>query len=412
MSSLTSSSIDVRALREEFPVLHQQINGKPLIYFDNAATSQKPRVVIEALKQYYEQYNSNIHRGAHHLAAKATEAYEQSREAARRFLNASSIEEVLFVRGVTEAVNLVADCLSRAWLQAGDEVVISTMEHHSNIVPWQMACERTGAVLKVIPLNDLGDLDMAQAEALITPRTKVLSVVHISNALGTINPVKELVRKAKAVGALTFIDGAQGAVHLPVDVQGLDCDFYAFSGHKVYAPTGIGVLYGRRSVLEKLPPYHGGGEMIKEVTFEKTTYNDLPFKYEAGTPNIADAIALRYALEFVEQIGKEAMLRHEQALLTYATDLVSRIDGLQVIGQAKEKAGILSFVIEGVHHHDVGVLLDNMGIAIRTGHHCTQPLMRYLGLEGTSRASFAVYNTPEEVERFAEALQNAVNMLR
>ncbi|GIV39516.1 MAG: cysteine desulfurase [Thermonema sp.] len=412
MSSLTSSSIDVRALREEFPVLHQQINGKPLIYFDNAATSQKPRVVIEALKQYYEQYNSNIHRGAHYLAAKATEAYEQSREAARRFLNASSIEEVLFVRGVTEAVNLVADCLSRAWLQAGDEVVISTMEHHSNIVPWQMACERTGAVLKVIPLNDLGELDMAQAEALITPRTKVLSVVHISNALGTINPVKELVRKAKAVGALTFIDGAQGAVHLPVDVQGLDCDFYAFSGHKVYAPTGIGVLYGRRSVLEKLPPYHGGGEMIKEVTFEKTTYNDLPFKYEAGTPNIADAIALRYALEFVEQIGKEAMLRHEQALLTYATDLVSRIDGLQVIGQAKEKAGILSFVIEGVHHHDVGVLLDNMGIAIRTGHHCTQPLMRYLGLEGTSRASFAVYNTPEEVERFAEALQKAVNMLR
>lgn len=412
MSSLTSPSLDVHAIREEFPVLHQQINGKPLIYFDNAATSQKPRVVIEALKQYYEQYNSNIHRGAHHLAAKATEAYEQSREAARRFLNASSTDEVLFVRGVTEAVNLVADCLSRSLLQPGDEVVISTMEHHSNIVPWQMACKRTGAVLKVIPINEAGELDLSQVDAILSPRTKVLSVVHISNALGTINSVKELIRKAKALGALTFVDGAQGAVHLPIDVQALDCDFYAFSGHKVYAPTGIGVLYGKRAVLEQLPPYHGGGEMIKEVTFEKTTYNDLPFKYEAGTPNIADAIALRYALEFVEQIGKEAMLRHEQALLTYATELVSRIEGLRVIGQAREKAGILSFVIEGVHHHDIGVLLDNMGIAIRTGHHCTQPLMRYLGLEGTSRASFAVYNTPEEVERFAEALKKAVNMLR
>ncbi|NIK74058.1 cysteine desulfurase/selenocysteine lyase [Thermonema lapsum] len=412
MSSLTNSTLDVHAIRQEFPVLHQHINGKPLVYFDNAATSQKPRVVIEALKQYYEQYNANIHRGAHHLAVRATEAYEQSREAARRFLNASSTDEILFVRGVTEAVNLVADCLSRSLLQEGDEVLISAMEHHSNIVPWQMACERTGATLKVIPVKENGELDTAQADALLSARTKVLSVVHISNALGSINPVKELIRKAKARGALTFIDGAQGAVHLPIDVQDLDCDFYAFSGHKVYAPTGIGVLYGRRSVLEKLPPYHGGGEMIKEVTFEKTTYNELPFKYEAGTPNIADAIALRYAIEFVEQIGKEAMLHHEQALLHYATDLVSRIDGLQVIGQAKEKAGILSFVIEGVHHHDIGVLLDNMGVAIRTGHHCTQPLMRCLGLEGTSRASFAVYNTPEEVERFAEALKKAANMLR
>lgn len=406
------SSIDIEAIRGEFPILAQKVNGKPLIYFDNAATSQKPKAVIEALRQYYMGYNANIHRGAHQLAVRATEAYEQSRETARRFLNAGQAEEILFVRGVTEAINLVASCLSHSLLQPDDEVLISCMEHHSNIVPWQMACQRSGAKLRVIPINDNGELVLESLDELINERTKVVSIVHISNALGTINPVKEIVQRAQKVGAITLIDGAQGAVHLPIDVQELGCDFYTFSGHKIYAPTGIGVLYGKKAMLEKMPPYHGGGEMIREVSFEKTTYNDLPFKYEAGTPNIADAIALHHAIAFIEQIGKSNISQHEQALLQYATELISRIDGVHIVGQARQKASILSFVVDGIHHHDIGVLLDNMGIAIRTGHHCTQPLMKRLGIEGTSRASFAVYNTIQEVEHFAEALKKAIQMLR
>lgn len=410
MNPLTT--LDITQIRKDFPILHQNINGKPLVYLDNAATSQKPKVVIEALEQYYSGYNANIHRGAHYLAHKATGFYEETREAIRAFLNAAGTEEIIFTKGVTEGINLVASSFGRAFIQAGDEIIISTMEHHSNIVPWQMLCEERGAVLKVIPITDQGELVLEAYEQMLSERTKLVSIVHISNALGTINPVKEIIAMAHKVGAKVLVDGAQGAVHLEIDVQDLDCDFYVFSGHKVYAPTGIGALYGKKALLEAMPPYHGGGEMIKVVSFEKTTYNDLPFKFEAGTPNIADVIAFKEALRYVQNIGKAHIAAHEEALLHYTTEKLQELPGLKIIGQAVQKASVISFVFEDIHHHDVGVLLDNQGIAVRTGHHCTQPLMQRLGLPGTSRASFAVYNTFEEADALVAGLQKVVKMMR
>jgi cysteine desulfurase/selenocysteine lyase len=408
----STAILDIQAIRKQFPILHQQINGKPLVYLDNAATSQKPQSVINALTAYYEGYNANIHRGAHYLAAKATDIYEQTRHKIAQFLNAPSSDEIIFTRGTTEGINLVAGTFGRKMIQKGDEIIISAMEHHSNIVPWQMLCEEKGAVLKVIPITENGELILEEYEKLLSEKTKLVSIVHISNALGTINPIKEMIQKAHKVGAKVLVDGAQGAVHLDIDVQDLDCDFYAFSGHKVYAPTGIGALYGKRTILEAIPPYHGGGEMIKEVTFEKTTYNDLPFKFEAGTPNIADVIAFGTALDFVADLGKNNIAAHEQQLLEYGTQKIQEIEGLRIIGTAKHKASVISFVFDDIHHSDVGTLLDNQGIAVRTGHHCTQPLMKRLGLSGTTRASFAVYNTFEEIDALVAGLQKVVKMMR
>lgn len=411
-STETNTSFDINKIRADFPLLTQVVNGKPLIYFDNAATSQKPKVVLDALNDYYRTTNANIHRGAHYLASKGTQEYEDAREAIRQFLNASSTEEVIFVRGVTEAVNLVASTYGRQHVQAGDEVIISTMEHHSNIVPWQLLCEEKGATLKVIPISDDGELIMEEYEKLLNEKTKLVSIVHASNALGTVNPVKEMITLAHKVGAKVLVDGAQASVHLDIDVQDLDADFYTFSGHKVYAPTGIGALYGKKEILEAMPPYHGGGEMIKEVTFEKTTYNSLPHKYEAGTPNIADGIAFKYALDYLAVIGKSTIARYEEELLQYATQQLSEIEGLRIIGTAKNKVSVISFIIDGVHHNDIGILLDTHGIAIRTGHHCTQPLMNRLGISGTSRVSFAMYNTKEEVDMLITSLNKALKMLR
>jgi cysteine desulfurase/selenocysteine lyase len=408
----STAILDIQAIRKQFPILHQQVNGKPLVYLDNAATSQKPQSVINALTAYYEGYNANIHRGAHYLAAKATDIYEQTRHKIAQFLNAPSSDEIIFTRGTTEGINLVAGTFGRKMIQKGDEIIISAMEHHSNIVPWQMLCEEKEAVLKVIPITENGELILEEYEKLLSEKTKLVSIVHISNALGTINPVKEIIQKAHKVGAKVLVDGAQGAVHLDIDVQDLDCDFYAFSGHKVYAPTGIGALYGKRTILEAIPPYHGGGEMIKEVTFEKTTYNDLPFKFEAGTPNIADVIAFGTALDFVADLGKNNIAAHEQQLLEYGTQKIQEIEGLRIIGTAKHKASVISFVFDDIHHSDVGTLLDNQGIAVRTGHHCTQPLMKRLGLSGTTRASFAVYNTFEEIDALVAGLQKVVKMMR
>lgn len=408
----STAILDIEAIREQFPILREKVHNKPLVYLDNAATSQKPRVVIEALKNYYESYNANIHRGAHYLAAKATEIYEQARQKVAEFLNAQSSEEIIFTRGTTEGINLVANTFGRKFIAEGDEILISTMEHHSNIVPWQMLCEEKRAILKVIPINEAGEIIFEEYEKLLSPNTKLVSVVHISNALGTINPIQKMIKKAHEVGAKFLVDGAQGAVHAEIDVQALDCDFYAFSGHKVYAPTGIGVLYGKKELLEAIPPFHGGGEMIKEVTFEKTTYNDLPFKFEAGTPNIADVIAFAKALDFVQELGKANIAAHEHKLLEYGTKRIQEIEGLKIVGTAQEKAGIISFVFEDIHHSDVGTLLDTQGIAVRTGHHCTQPLMKHWGLSGTTRASFAVYNTFEEIDALVAGLQKVVKMLR
>ena len=408
----TNTIFDINKIRADFPLLTQEVNGKPLVYLDNAATSQKPKVVLDALNDYYLTTNANIHRGAHYLASKGTQEYEDSREAIRQFLNASSIEEVIFVRGVTEGINLVASTFGRQNVQAGDEVIISTMEHHSNIVPWQLLCEEKGAKLKVIPITDEGELILEEYEKLLNERTKLVSIVHASNSLGTVNPVKEMIAMAHKVGAKVLVDGAQASVHLNIDVQDLDADFYVFSGHKVYAPTGIGALYGKKDILNAMPPYHGGGEMIKEVTFEKTTYNVLPHKFEAGTPNIADGIAFKHALDYIAGIGKEKVAQYEDELLQYATQQLQTIDGLQIIGTAKNKVSVISFIVEGVHHGDIGILLDTNGIAIRTGHHCTQPLMQRFGIQGTSRVSFAMYNTKEEVDVLIEGMNKALKMLR
>ena len=403
--------LDIVSIRNDFPILNEVINGKQLVYFDNAATTQKPRLVLDALAGYYEHYNANIHRGIHHLAEKATSAFEESRRRLQKFINAPLSEEVIFTYGTTDSINLVAQTYGRKFLKEGDEIIISTMEHHSNIVPWQMLCEEKGCILKVIPINDDGELLMDEYEKLLTEKTKFVSVVHVSNALGTINPIKEIIKRAHEVGAKVLIDGAQASSHITINVQDLDCDFYALSLHKIYGPTGMGILYGKKELLDAMPPYRGGGEMIKEVTFAKTTYNELPYKFEAGTPNIADVVAAKYALDYVDTLGKDNISGHEHELLEYATNALLEIEGLRIIGNAKEKVSVVSFVIDGIHHQDIGVILDQQGIAVRTGHHCTQPLMQRFGITGTTRASFAVYNTIEEVDHFVKGLYKVKRML-
>ncbi len=405
------SRFDVNTIRENFPILNRKLNGKQLVYFDNAATSQKPQVVIDALVNYYSHYNANIHRGIHALAEEATAAYEATRVTVQKFINAASTEEIIFTRGATEGINLVAYTWARKNLQQGDEIIISAMEHHSNIVPWQIVCEEKKAVIKVIPITPKGELDLDTYKKLLSSKTKLVSVVHASNSLGTINPVKEIITSAHLVDAVVMLDGAQSTVHLDIDVRDLDCDFFAFSGHKVYGPTGAGVLYGKREILESMPPFMGGGEMIKEVTFEKTIYNDLPYKYEAGTPNIADTVALKSALDFLLEAGKKNIRRHEEELLEYATEQLQAIDGLTIIGNADKKVSVVSFVIKNIHPQDLGVLLDNQGIAVRTGHHCTQPVMDFFKIPGTVRASFALYNTKQEIDKLVAGLHKAIKML-
>ena len=397
-------------IRDQFPILHQKVHGHPLIYFDNAATSQKPLKVIHAISEYYLQENSNIHRGAHYLSNQATEKYEKSREAVRRFINAESTEEIILTKGTTESINLVASCLSHSLFKQGDEILISGLEHHANIVPWQIAAEQTGALIKVIPVLDSGELDMDAFKNLLNPKTKLLALSHISNALGTINPVEEMIALAKEKGALVLLDGAQSAPHMLVDVQALDCDFFCFSAHKIYGPTGIGVLYGKKAQLEKMPPYQSGGEMIKEVTFKGTTFNDLPYKFEAGTPNIAGGIGLLSAIEFMEEVGLEHIARREGELLAYATKKLKEIDGIQFFGEAKEKAAVISFLVDGIHPSDLGTILDKLGIAVRTGHHCAQPIMDRFEIPGTVRASFAVYNTETEIDMFIEGIKKVKKM--
>ena len=413
METLTTISpvFDVENIREMFPILSRKLNDKTLVYLDNAATSQKPQVVIDALSNYYSHYNANIHRGIHTLAEEATAAYESTRVTVKSFINAAFPEEIIFTRGATEGINLVAYTWGRKNVRAGDEIIISGMEHHSNIVPWQILCEERKSILKIIPVTDSGELDMEAYKNLLSSKTKLVSVVHVSNSLGTINPVKEIIDAAHRVGAIVMIDGAQSTVHLDIDVQELNCDFFAFSGHKVYGPTGVGVLYGKKDLLQSMPPFMGGGEMIKEVTFEKTTYADLPYKYEAGTPNIADTVALKSALDFINETGKDAIRKHENDLLQYATSQLEALPGLTIIGTAEEKVSVVSFVIANIHPQDIGVLLDNQGIAVRTGHHCTQPLMARFGIPGTVRASFAMYNTKEEIDRLVNGLQKAIKML-
>lgn len=401
----------IENIRSQFPILNRQVKGQPLIYFDNAATTQKPQCVIDALVNYYTQLNANVHRGIHSLAEEATADFEATRDTLKAFINAAHREEVIFTRGTTESINLLANTWGRKNIQPGDEIIISGMEHHSNIVPWQLLCEEKNASLKVIPVNDRGELIMEEFERLLSAKTKLVSVVHVSNALGTVNPVEEIIQKAHAAGALVFIDGAQSALHLDIDVQKMDCDFFACSSHKMFGPTGIGILYGKKNILEAMPPFHGGGEMIKECTFPKTTYADLPYKFEAGTPNIGDTIAFKAALDFIQSAGKENIRRYEDDLLQYATEKLLQVEGLKIIGTAKNKISVISFVIDGVHPQDVGILLDNKGIAIRTGHHCAQPLMNFYKITGTMRASFAVYNTKEEVDKLVEGLQRAVKLL-
>lgn len=387
------------------------MNGRPLAYFDNAASSQKPQRVIDAIVRYYSEYNSNVHRGVHTLSQRATDAYEQAREVVGRFINAAEKECVVFTKGTTDSINTVAYSFAQGFLKEGDEMWISALEHHSNIVPWQMACERTGAKLRIIPMNLDGELVLDDFYGQLSAKTKLIAVNHVSNALGTINPVREIIAAAHALNIPILLDGAQAVPHMPVDVQELDCEFYCFSGHKMYAPTGIGVLYGKRGWLEKLPPFEGGGDMIETVTFDKTTYNVLPFKFEAGTPNIEGVIALGEAVRFMEDIGIDVIAAREQQLLRYAVEKLSQIDGIRFIGTAAEKAAVVSFVVEGSHPYDVGVILDKMGIAVRTGHHCTQPIMDFCDIPGTVRASFAFFNTEEEIDRLAEGVRKAQRML-
>lgn len=397
--------------REDFKILEQSINKRPLVYLDNAATTQKPECVINAISEYYRTINSNIHRGVHHLSQLATTRFEEARESVRRYINAEHSHEVIFTRGATESINLIANSFCRAFLQAGDEVIVSEMEHHANIVPWQIACEIAGARLKVLPFDDNGVLMLEKLEELITPKTKIISVAHISNSLGTINPIAEIIRTAHAHQIPVMIDGAQAVSHEKVDVQQLDCDFYCFSGHKMYAPMGIGVVYGKEKWLNAMPPYQGGGEMIQQVTFEKTTYNELPFKFEAGTPAVSDVIGLQTAIQYIEEIGVENILQHEQKLLQYAMQQLSTIEGIRIYGTAPQKAAIISFNLEKIHPYDAGVIIDHMGVAVRTGHHCTQPVMQHFQIPGTIRASFALYNTEEEVDRLIEAVKRAQMML-
>ncbi|HUU15422.1 MAG TPA: cysteine desulfurase [Terriglobia bacterium] len=396
---------DVERIREDFPILGEKVHGHPLVYLDSAATSQKPRVVLEAMQNFYLHDCSNVHRGVHLLSERATRAYEDVRVKVQRFINAADAREIVFVRGTTEAVNLVAQTYGRKNLEAGDEILITAMEHHSNIVPWQILCEEKGAALRVAPVNDRGELIFKEFEKLLGPKTKLVSVTHVSNVLGTINPIREIVEAVHRWNVPVFVDGAQAAPHMKVDVRDLDCDFYAFSGHKLFGPTGVGVLYGKAALLEEMPPYQSGGDMISSVTFEKTTYNTIPFKFEAGTPHIAGVIGLGAAIEYLNQIGLEALAGYEHELLEHATQSLTRIPGVRLIGTAREKASVVSFVLEGVHPHDIGTILDQRGIAIRTGHHCAQPLMGRFGVPATARASLAFYNTKEEIDVLAQGVE-------
>jgi len=400
-----ASPLDVGLIRRDFPLLSREVNGRPIAYLDNAATSQKPQATIDAISNYYRTANANIHRGVHTLSVEATEAYESARAKVQRFLGAARPEEIIFVRSATEAINLVAGSYGRANVGAGDEVIVSTMEHHSNIVPWQLLCKEVGATLRVVPINDAGELIVEEYERLLSPRTKLVALTHVSNALGTINPVKRLVDIAQARGVPVLLDGAQAAPHLAVDVAAIGCDFYAVAGHKMFGPTGIGVLYGRHEMLEAMPPYQGGGEMILSVTFEGTTFNAVPHKFEAGTPNIAGAIALGSTIDYLQNIGMDRIEAWEHELLTYGTEVLEALPGIRLIGTAAEKASVISFVVDGVHAHDVGTILDQEGVAVRTGHHCAQPVMERFGLTATTRASFAFYNTREEIDRLARGLQ-------
>lgn len=402
--------LDLQKIRADFPILSQKVNGKPLVYFDNGATSQKPQVVIDAIANYYQEINANIHRGVHTLSQLATDAYELSRGKIQQHINAKQAHEVLFTSGTTHGVNLVANGFA-SLLKSDDEVLVSALEHHSNIVPWQMLCERTGATLKVIPMNEKGELILSAFDQLLSKKTKIVTVNHISNALGTINPIKYIIDKAHEFGAAVFIDGAQAVPHLKPDVQALDCDFYAFSGHKMCGPTGTGILYGKEAWLNKLPPYQGGGEMIKEVTFEKTTYADLPHKFEAGTPNIAGGIVLGTAVDYMNEIGFENIQAQELALLEYGTQRLLEIEGLRIFGTSEHKTSVISFNIDGIHPYDIGTIIDKLGIAVRTGHHCAQPIMNFFEIPGTIRASFSFYNTKEEIDSLVEAVKKAKMML-
>ena len=403
---------DIEHIIKDFPILKQVVHGKPLVYLDNAASTQKPQSVINALTDYYSSYNANIHRGIHTLAEKATSAFELTRETLKLFINAPSVEQIIFTKGTTEGINLVASTYGRQHIKKGDEIIVSGLEHHSNMVPWQMLALEKEAVVKIIPLDNAGDLIMEEYEKLLSDKTKIVAVNHVSNTLGTVNPIKEIIALAHKKGAKVLIDGAQAASHLDIDVQDLDADFYVLSGHKHYGPTGIGMLYGKKEILEVMPPYQGGGEMIREVSYEKCSFNELPYKFEAGTPNIADAVALKYAIEYLDTLGKEAVRKHENKLLQYTTDELTKINGLKIVGTAKQKVSIISFSIEGIHHQDIGIILDQQGIAIRTGHHCTQPLMGRFNITGTSRASFALYNTIEEADKLVAGINKAIKMLR
>ncbi len=402
---------DAEKIRKDFPILDVQVNGKRLVYFDNAATTQKPKRVIDAIVKYYSEENSNVHRGVHFLSDKATTLYEKSRKTIAEYINAGKPEELIFVRGTTEAINLVASSYGEVSVGKGDEVIVSHLEHHSNIVPWQILCERKGASLKVIPVNDSGELDIEAYRKLLSSKTKIVAVNQISNSLGTVNPVREIIRQAHDAGAFVLIDGAQAVQHINVDVRELDADFYAFSGHKMYGPTGIGILYGKEKLLDSMPPYQGGGDMIKNVSFEKTTYNELPYKFEAGTPDISGAIVLSEAVNYIKEIGIENIAGHERELLEYGTSKLSEINGFRLIGNAKEKASVISFLLDGIHPYDTGAILDKMGIAVRTGLHCTEPLMKRFGIPGTVRASIAMYNTKEEIDALVNGVIKAKKML-
>ena len=402
------TKLDIQKIRTQFPALHQTVHGKPLVYLDNAATTQKPQVVLDALAHYYQHDNANVHRGVHKLAERATTALEATRRSVQQFIHAAAPSEVIFTAGTTAGINLVAATYGQAQVQAGDEVIISHMEHHANIVPWQMLCQAKGAVLKVIPINDRGELLLPALEKLLTPRTKIVAINYVSNTLGTINPVKKIIQLAHNQGAVVVVDGAQAVPHLPVDVQDMDCDFLAFSAHKAYGPTGVGALYGKSALLETMPPYQGGGEMIQRVTLTHTTYNDVPYKFEAGTPNIAGIIAWQEALKFIQEVGHEKLRMHENKLLYYCLDLLRGLKGVRLVGTAPDKVGVLSLTLDGIHHLDAGMLLDAKGIAVRTGHGCTQPLMDFWGIEGVIRASFAIYNTEEEVAQLVEGIANII----
>jgi cysteine desulfurase / selenocysteine lyase len=405
LSSAVTAGFDVEKIRQDFPVLKQTVHGKPLVYLDSAATAQKPSIVVDAIRKFHEVDCANIHRGVHELSQRSTAAYEETRTKTKKFLNARNEAELIFVRGTTEGINLVSSSWGRTNVKEGDEIVVSAMEHHSNIVPWQMLCEEKGAKLRVIPMNDRGELILEEYERLLGPRTRMVAVTHVSNALGTINPVRQMIEMAHKAGALALIDGAQAAPHLKVDVQALDADFYTLSGHKICGPTGIGVLYGKTKLLTAMPPYQGGGDMIRTVTFEKTTYNDLPYKFEAGTPNIAGGIGMGAALDYLNRIGLDTIAAYEHELLVYGTNELEQIPGLRIIGTARQKAAVLSFVIEGIHPHDIGTVLDRQGIAVRTGHHCAQPVMDWFHIPATTRASLAFYNTPAEIDKLVAGLK-------